>query len=968
MSRTGCGKRIKGDFCAYSHPCDKKARLKSLPVIDVLIGNQPARGLVDTACTTSVVHSSYVPQCRGETYVIAFNGGIIKCKGSAWVKLYVSGECVTIRVVVADQLVDGVDVVLGTDVNDFLGGVTVYKGRVYFGAIGIASVSQEAEFKPGVDNLCCPKVVIEDPDFHAIFDGQKWTVKWHWKNNEHVTLTNKISCYDKKLEGQKREEFEKEIDRWIAEGILVPWKEEVKTGIIPLMAVEQPTKNKVRPVLDFRELNKNVKCHTGDEVIDICSETLREWRQTGENVSVVDLKSAYLQLNIDKELWPYQLVNYKGRTFCLTRLGFGLNSAPRIMSKILKTVLSKDEKIKKATSSYIDDILVNESIASADEVIRHLNTFGLISKSPESLDGGAALGLRLSRVGGELIFQRGNQVPEVADMLTRRELFSICGKLVGHYPIAGWLRVSCSYIKRRAAGARWEDPVGEQSMSMIKEVLERIKLDDPVRGSWCVAGVKHGIVWCDASKLAIGVVLEINDKIAEDAAWLRKQDDFNHINVAELEAILKGVNVAIKWGLESIELRTDSATVSAWLKTVISAEKRVQTKGAAEMLVKRRLGNLKELITEFGLDIVVQLVPTEKNKADILTRVKKSWLAGSEGDHVAVCAGAVVDLAELHNRTHMGIDRTLYLARKLDPKVSRESVKRIVQCCDRCQSIDPAPVVHKGGELSVENNWKRLAIDVTHYRQTPYLSIVDCGPGRFAIWRSLKREDAQEISAELNNIFLERGPVDELLMDNSTAFRSQCLGDMLSHWNITRVFRAAYRPGGNGIVERHHRTIKAIAERGGISPIEAVYWYNSTPRSGQEESSVPQHSVYKYGWRYPSIVPNEDETIQDIAHPIQMGEEVWVKPPQARCTTQWHKGIVTSVNSPNNVSVDGMPRHVLDVRPVVTPVFPSDDLGEMSSGGAVGSFVNSQTRDTGEDVRPQRNTRPPVWMADYVSD
>ncbi|XP_068240133.1 uncharacterized protein [Palaemon carinicauda] len=400
------------------------------------------------------------------------------------------------------------------------------------------------------------------------------------------------------------------------------------------MAVEQPTKNKVTPVLDFWELNVNVKCHTGDDVTDVCSETLRKWRQTGENVSVVDLKSAYLQLSVDKKFWPYQLVNYKGQTFCLTRLGFGLNSAPRIMSRILKTVLGKDEKIERATSSYIEDILVKESIASADEVIRHLNTFGLITKSHESLNGGAALGLLLQRVGGELMFQR--------------------------------------------------------------------------------------------------------------------------------EAVLKGVNLAIRWGLESIEVRTVSATVGAWLKFIVSAEKRVHTKGAAEMIIKRRLGTLKELITEFGLNIVVQMVPSEKNKADILTRVKKNWLVSSKVEHAHLCAGAVVDITELHSKHHMGIDRTLYLAKKLDPQVSRECVKKVVQCCDRCQSIDPAPVMHKGGELSVERNWQRLAIDVTHYRQVPYLPVVDCGPGRFAIWRQLKREDAQEISAELNSIFLERGPFDEL--------------------------------------------------------------------------------------------------------------------------------------------------------------------------------------------------------------
>ena len=94
---------------------------------------------------------------------------------------------------------------------------------------------------------------------------------------------------------------------------------------------------------------------------------------------------------------------------------------------------------------------------------------------------------------------------------------------------------------------------------------------------------------------------------------------------------------------------------------------------------------------------MVQLVPTEKNKADILTRVRKSWLVNSEVEHAHLCAGAVVDLTELHNRHHMGIERTLYLAKKLNPEVSRESVKKVVQCCDRCQSIDPAPVVHKGG-------------------------------------------------------------------------------------------------------------------------------------------------------------------------------------------------------------------------------------------------------------------------------
>ena len=75
---------------------------------------------------------------------------------------------------------------------------------------------------------------------------------------------------------------------------------------MPLMAVVQPTKNKVRPVLDYRELNEYVACHTGDNMTDVCNEVLREWREMEGEVKLVDLKSAYLQIRVARELWKYQ--------------------------------------------------------------------------------------------------------------------------------------------------------------------------------------------------------------------------------------------------------------------------------------------------------------------------------------------------------------------------------------------------------------------------------------------------------------------------------------------------------------------------------------------------------------------------------------------------------------------------------------------------------------------------------------
>ena len=76
-------------------------------------------------------------------------------------------------------------------------------------------------------------------------------------------------------------------------------------GYPALMAVEQLTKSKVRPVLDYRELNKSVECHPGDDVTDVCSEKLRSYRKV-KDAKLVDLISTYLQLRVSKNLWKFK--------------------------------------------------------------------------------------------------------------------------------------------------------------------------------------------------------------------------------------------------------------------------------------------------------------------------------------------------------------------------------------------------------------------------------------------------------------------------------------------------------------------------------------------------------------------------------------------------------------------------------------------------------------------------------------
>ncbi len=79
----------------------------------------------------------------------------------------------------------------------------------------------------------------------------------------------RVVCYESPLERVIKEDFEREVDKWIDEGMLVPWEKEVEVGILRLMAVLQPTKGKAKPVFEFREVNSYVEGHTGGEVVDV---------------------------------------------------------------------------------------------------------------------------------------------------------------------------------------------------------------------------------------------------------------------------------------------------------------------------------------------------------------------------------------------------------------------------------------------------------------------------------------------------------------------------------------------------------------------------------------------------------------------------------------------------------------------------------------------------------------------------
>ncbi|XP_043219799.1 uncharacterized protein LOC122380580 [Amphibalanus amphitrite] len=790
-----------------------------------------------------------------------------------------------------------------------------------------------------------PELRINETDFTAVFDAGVWTVRWKWAGGvDPPPLRNSTAQYG--IPRGAREKFDAELSLWISEGWLREYDETVcgpAQGLLPLMAVTQAAKNKVRPVLDYRELNQHLTPHTADA--DVCVEELRRWRRHGRRVAVLDLKKAFLQLRVDPALWPYQTVIVRGRLYCLTRVGFGLSIAPLIMKSVVREVLAQNPRLAEAVRPYADDLLVNEAAVSADEVAQHFARFGLECKPPERVASGARmLGLRVAESDGPALqwTRDGGSPTQPPPVLTRRTVFAWAGQLTSHVPVAGWLRPAAAWMKRTAnrLSPDWDTPiVNEELQRQVDEVSRRVLACDPACGQWCVTG-SNVTVWTDASSIARGVVLAdpVTDAIIEDASWLRAEAERDvHINISELDAALNGVNMALAWGFRRLTLRTDSVTVHRWLSDALSGKARLRTKGQSEMLIRRRVAVFRQLVAEYELEVTIELVGSAANRADEMTRVPNAWLqaadrpAADSPDKSPPAAVAAItssaspgDIRAIHeNIGHQGVRRTLWYARRElgVRRVMKTAVRDVVRRCQTCASIDPAPERWLGGSLETERTWDRLAMDVTHLHGHPYLTLVDCGPSRYAIWRRLRRSGALEIVQHLEDVFLERGAPAEILTDNATEFRGRAMMALAARWDVAMRFRAAYEPGGNGVVERHHRTIKVMVARQACSVAEAVHRYNVTPKDGSDPATAPINEVFRHPGRDVDVTPRGRTNGQQCdALPLktpgvyQVGDKVWVRRRGDRCFVKSDEGTVTGVVSAQTVEVDNVPRHVRNLR------------------------------------------------------
>ena len=278
--------------------------------------------LIDIGCSFTVVS---VAVAREVGCVWTSNVGIVletferpvRMLGSCWVRLLVCGgaklgphEVQVMQTLPLDvSLVVGFDIVLehGVVLTPWEGSV-----KVEFGQRAMGQTSLLGGHRPsGVQRAEA------DDDFEAWFEAGSWTMTWEMKGGWPTRFSAWCQSMTR-LNLWPRSE-------WVADGILVPWSEAnhgVIQNIILLMSVKQMkgSQCKVRPVLYFCELNKCILSLSSD--VPTCEERLREWWLLGLRGTLIDLKRAYLQVRVARELWVHQAVRWGGQVYPAHSFGF----------------------------------------------------------------------------------------------------------------------------------------------------------------------------------------------------------------------------------------------------------------------------------------------------------------------------------------------------------------------------------------------------------------------------------------------------------------------------------------------------------------------------------------------------------------------------------------------------------------------------------------------------------------------
>ena len=141
-----------------------------------------------------------------------------------------------------------------------------------------------------------------------------------------------------------------------------------------------------------------------------------------------------------------------------------------------------------------------------------------------------------------------------------------------------------------------------------------------------------------------------------------------------------------------------------------------------------------------------------------------------------------------------------------------------------------------------------------------------------------------------------------------------------------------------------------------LSQLERIvqYWRRSIGSMSPQRMTfhlctAPADSMHRYHIRIKSVDDNPLPEPEVTKGTYEKGDVVWLKNPRGTCTTKYSTGRVSEVISPQSVKIDGVPRHVKDLRPVIQTQLSSSDESDSEDSERL-IYLNSDPLDSDSDA------------------
>ncbi len=639
---------------------------------------------------------------------------------------------------------------------------------------------------------------------HSVFTGLGKAEKYEYKLRLKQGADLSSGRHYRRRYGPHLEKVvDDQVQSLLKSDIVEPSTSEV---ISPIVLVKKPDKT-IRFCLDFRFINQ----HLVDEIFPLAtvSEALMRLNNS-KYFSVLDMNSAYNQIPLEESSRYLTAFETSSGVYQFKRMCFGLKTAPLAFQRLMQTVLCG------LTLSYVlvylDDVLIHS--ASPDLHLQNLR---------EVLERFKAAGMTLRR--DKCHFFREN-VDYLGFKISQDGVHPGDKGLraIREYPIPQTWEQVRSFLGLCTFFQRFIPNFSDNALPLSRLVegkmytwnLEHERCFDRLRKSITAApllshpdfddNASPFIVQTDASGTGLaGVLLQDSDGYEHPISYASKKLSKTERNYSTIHREALAIIWAVRKFREYIYGR----------KFVIRTDHKPLVFIASSKTSKCARWSLE--LSEY--DYTVEYVKGSDNvPSDVLSRAPVEdetdlpILAVTRNQSTMLAHQEVIERA--HALAHFGPDRTLQLAKEINPSITLREVQTHIAGCRQCvEGPHAVPKSTLGITRTALSPWEIVHCDfVGPLPRTSagyeYIFTFKDDLTRYILAVPLRTATTVTAKTVLNHIFSIFGPPTCLHMDNGSVFTSAEFRSFLSSWNVECRYSPVYRPQANP-VERAHRTLKA---------------------------------------------------------------------------------------------------------------------------------------------------------------